>query len=116
IYFDTNILDSIYTLMKWDAGEQDKRFRESTHLDMDRNLQSLFYVLDRGEEQWDMTFGTSQFAKQEIDRIKPENDPEYYKEKVPQLYSAFETLRELSSDEFERDKRKNKLFSTQEIT
>ena len=98
--------------MKWDAGEQDKRFSESTHLDMDRNLQSLFYVLDRGEEQWDMTFGTSQFAKQEIDRIKPEKDPEYYKEKVPQLYSAFETLRELSSDEFERDKRKNELSST----
>ncbi len=116
IYFDTNILDSVYTLMKWDVGEEDKRSRESRHLDMERNMASLFYVLDRGEQEWNMTFGTSQFAKQEIDRINPERDPEYYKEKVPELYSAFETLRDLSSDKFERDKRANKSSDAQEIT
>ncbi len=116
IYLDTNVLDSVYTLMKWDAGEEDKRSRESTHLDMEKNMASLFYVLDRGEEQWDMNFGTSQFTKEEIDRINPERDPEYYKEKVPDLYLAFETFRELSSDQFERDKRANKMPDAQEAT
>jgi hypothetical protein len=116
IYFDTNVLDSVYTLMKWDAAEEDKRSRESTHLDIEKNMASLFYVLDRGEEQWGMTFGTSQFTKEEIDKINPERDPEYYKGKVPELYLAFETLRELSSDQFEHDKRANKLSDAQEVT
>jgi hypothetical protein len=102
--------------MKWDAGMQDKRFGESKHLDMEKNIISLFYLLDRGEEQWEMTFGTSEEAKQEIDRIDPNRDPEYYTEKVPELYSAYETLREISSEEFERDKGANKLSSAQEAS
>jgi len=61
-----------------------------------------------------MTFGTSQFAKEEIDRVNPERDPEYYKEKIPKLYSAFETLKDLSFDQFESDKRSNKLSDTLE--
>lgn len=45
------MFDSVYTLMQWDEGEEDKRSRESTHLDTDRNMESLFYVLDRGEQE-----------------------------------------------------------------
>ena len=102
IYFDTNILDAVYTLIKWEVGEGDKRFGESKNLDMEKNLSALFYVLDRGEEQWKMTFGTSELAKKEIDRIRLEKDPEYYREKVPDLYLAFETLRGLSSESSNR--------------
>jgi hypothetical protein len=100
--------------MKWDAGEEDKRFGESKHLDMEKNYVSLFYVLERGEEQWEMTFGTSEEAKREIDKIDPNADPEYYKEKVPDLDLAYRTLRDISAEKFERDKRANKLSSVQE--
>ena len=85
-----------------------------SHLDIEKNHGALFYLLDRGEEQWKMTFGTSELAKKEIDRIKLEKDPEYYREKVSDLYLAFETLRGLSSDEFEQSKRENGLSNEEE--
>lgn len=115
VYFDTNIIDAVFTLFKWEGGEKDKRYSESKKFDLEKNLIALRYLLDIGEEQWGMTFGTSNFTRREIERIKQEKDPEYYKQKLPDLYTTYQLLREISAKEFERDKRAHRLTINEEL-
>jgi hypothetical protein len=77
VCFDTNILDSIFTLLKWDVGQQDKRYTDGKKFNKEKNLIALYYLLEIGEEQWGMVFGTSSLAQKEIGRIKADKDPPY---------------------------------------
>ena len=116
VYFDTNILDFSFTLLQWEENKQDKKYTENKKIDFERNLISLRYILEIGEEQWNMTFGTSKMTKEEIDRIRIDSDRVYYQEKKPDLLSSYYTLRKISSKQFEKDKQQNKSKTAEQHT
>jgi len=116
VYFDTNILDFSFTLLQWEQNKQDKKYTESEKIDFQRNLISLRYILEIGEEQWNMTFGTSKMTKEEVDRIRIDSDQIYYQEKKPDLLLFYDTLRKISSKQFEKDKQQNKSKTAEQHT
>ena len=116
VYFDTNIIDAIFTLLKWDKDEPDPDFSDSKNLDMEKNLISLRYLLEVGEEQWDMVFGTSTLTQEEISHIKIDKNPLYYSEKIPDLNLVVRALATVPLSDFEKDKRTNRLSPAEEST
>ncbi len=114
VYFDTNIIDAIFTLLKWDKDEPDPDFSDSKNLDMEKNLICLRYLLEVGEEQWEMVFGTSTLTQEEISHIKIDKNPLYYLEKIPDLQLVVRELASVSFNDFEKDKRTNRLSPAEE--
>jgi hypothetical protein len=116
VYFDTNILDYSFTLLQWEENKQDKKYTKSKKTNFERNLISLRYILEIGEEQWNMTFGTSKMTKEEVDRIRIESDRVYYQEKKPDLLFFYDTLRKIPSEQFGKDKQQNKSKTAEQQT
>ena len=108
IYFDTNILDFTRTAELWEDGEKDPNFHESKIKDITKNVIALRYILDLDKE-WNLIFGTSRQTEKELIRIFKTKPFKYFS-----LATTYETLRKLSSKQFERDTRRNKLSKEQE--
>lgn len=106
IYFDTNIADFAFTAECWEENERDAKFSESKDIDMTKNVIALRYLLDLDKE-WNLVFGTSKLMKKEIEKIRSAKD--YYRQKRLSLETFYDTLEQLSSRRFEKDKAKNKL-------
>ena len=73
---------------------------------MSKNIIALRYLLDLDRE-WNFVFGTSKLMKREIEKIK--SDKDYYRQKRPFLDTFYDTLEQLSSNRFAKDKAKSKL-------
>lgn len=106
IYFDTNIADFAFTAECWEENERDAKFSESKDIDMTKNVIALRYLLDLDKE-WNLVFGTSKLMKKEIEKIRSAKD--YYRQKRLSLETFYDTLEQLSSRRFKKDKAKNKL-------